>query len=125
MGYGALYAELLVVAQKNGISAGQVDTVMRGSRFDCGMYQTFFAWVLNGEEQHKFTIANSHKDMRYLAAMAESQGVANPIGAAVKNYYALAEAAGQGGGFVPTLADFVAALNGVALDAREKRQAAE
>jgi 3-hydroxyisobutyrate dehydrogenase-like beta-hydroxyacid dehydrogenase len=113
MGYGALYAELLVVAQKNGVTAQAIDAVMRGSRFDCGMYQTFFAWVLNGEEQHKFTIANSHKDMRYLAAMAESQGVANPKGAAVKNYYALADAAGHGNGFVPTLSDFVAALNSV------------
>ena len=125
MGYGALYSELLVVAQKNGISAQAVDAVMRGSRFDCGMYQTFFAWVLNGEEQHKFTIANSHKDMRYLAAMAESQGVANPMGAAVKNYYALADAAGHGGAFVPALSDFVAALNGVALNDAEKKQAAE
>ena len=48
MGYGALYAELLVVAQKNGVTPEKVDAVMRGSRFDCGMYQTFFAWVLNG-----------------------------------------------------------------------------
>ena len=124
MGYGALYAELLVVAHKNGITARAVDAVMRGSRFDCGMYQTFFAWVLNGEEQHKFTIANSHKDMRYLAAMAADAGVANPMGAAVKNYYALADAAGRGGDFVPALSDFVAALNGVALRA-EKKQAAE
>ena len=124
MGYGALYAELLVVAHKNGITARAVDAVMRGSRFDCGMYQTFFAWVLNGEEQHKFTIANSHKDMRYLAAMAADAGVANPMGAAVKNYYALADAAGRGGDFVPALSDFVAALNGVALRAA-KKQAAE
>ncbi len=124
MGYGALYAELLVVAHKNGISAQAVDAVMRGSRFDCGMYQTFFAWVLNGEEQHKFTIANSHKDMRYLAAMAADAGVANPMGAAVKNYYALADAAGRGGDFVPALSDFVAALNGVTVRA-EKKQAAE
>jgi 3-hydroxyisobutyrate dehydrogenase-like beta-hydroxyacid dehydrogenase len=125
MGYGALYAELLVVARKNGIAPEKVDAVMRGSRFDCGMYQTFFAWVLDGAEQHKFTIANSHKDMRYLAAMAQGAGVANPMGAAVKNYYALAEAAGHGGGFVPTLADFVAALNGVTLSGRDKKQAAE
>ena len=124
MGYGALYAELLVVAHKNGITARAVDAVMRGSRFDCGMYQTFFAWVLNGEEQHKFTIANSHKDMRYLAAMAADAGVANPMGAAVKNYYALADAAGRGGDFVPALSDFVAALNGVTVRA-EKKQAAE
>jgi 3-hydroxyisobutyrate dehydrogenase-like beta-hydroxyacid dehydrogenase len=122
MGYGALYAELLAVAHKNGIPPQAVDGVMRGSRFDCGMYQTFFDWVLKGEKTHKFTIANSHKDMRYLAAMAENAGVANPMGAAVRNYYALAEAAGRGGDFVPMLADFVAELNGIA-PAQKKRVA--
>jgi 3-hydroxyisobutyrate dehydrogenase-like beta-hydroxyacid dehydrogenase len=63
--------------------------------------------------------------MRYLAAMAQGAGVANPMGVAVKNYYALADAAGHGGDFVPALSDFVAALNGVTLSARAKKQAAE
>jgi len=124
MGYGALYAELLVVAKKNGISPQAVDAVMRGSRFDCGMYQTFFAWVLDREQAHKFTIANSHKDMKYLAAMAEKAGVANPMGSAVKNYYALAEAAGRGRDYVPALSDFVAELNGTS-PAAAKKAAAE
>ena len=91
MGYGALYSELLAVAQKNGISAQAVDAVMRGSRFDCGMHQTFFAWVLNGEEQHKLTIANSHQDMRQRRWPKARRR--QPDGAAVKKYYALADAA--------------------------------
>jgi 3-hydroxyisobutyrate dehydrogenase-like beta-hydroxyacid dehydrogenase len=123
MGYGALYSELLAVAAKNALTPQAVDGVLRGSRFDCGMYQTFFAWVLNREEAHKFTIKNSHKDMKYLAAMAEAAGVANPLGNAVKNYYALAEAAGHGDNFVPTLADFVAALNNIPPKAAQKRAA--
>jgi 3-hydroxyisobutyrate dehydrogenase-like beta-hydroxyacid dehydrogenase len=125
MGYGALYSELLAVANKAGITPQKVDAALRGSRFDCGMYQTFFAWVLNREEAHKFTIANSHKDMKYLAAMAGNAGVANPMGNAVKNYYALAEAAGRGGAYVPALADFVAELNGVSLAPAAKSAAAE
>jgi 3-hydroxyisobutyrate dehydrogenase-like beta-hydroxyacid dehydrogenase len=125
MGYGALYAELLVVAQKAGLSARKVDGVLRGSRFDCGMYQTFFAWVLEREQAHKFTIANSHKDMKYLAALAQNAGVANPMGNAVKNYYALADAAGHGGDYVPALADFVAALNHISLAPEPRRDAAE
>ena len=106
------------------MSPQAVDSVLRGSRFDCGMYQTFFAWVLERQEAHKFTIANSHKDMKYLAAMAQNAGIANPMGAAVKNYYALAEAAGRGEDYVPMLADFVAELNGIA-PAEPAKQAAE
>jgi 3-hydroxyisobutyrate dehydrogenase-like beta-hydroxyacid dehydrogenase len=93
---------------------------------DSGFYQTFFRWVLERDrEAHKFTLSNAHKDMKYLAAMAEAAGIANPIGSAVKNYFALAQASGRGEDFVPMLADFVAALNGVALDTPATARAAE
>ena len=102
--------------QESGALAAAVDSGLRGSRMDCGFYQTFFSYVLDrNREAHKFTLNNAHKDMNYLAAMAESAGVANPVGGAVKNYYAMAVAAGRGEDFVPMLSDFVAGLNGVSL----------
>jgi 3-hydroxyisobutyrate dehydrogenase-like beta-hydroxyacid dehydrogenase len=61
--------------------------------------------------------------MRYLAAMAEAAGVANPVGGAVKNYYAMAVADGRAEDFVPMLSDFVARLNGVSLSGEKKRAA--
>ena len=116
MGYGAIYAEALTLAQKTGISPAVFDTVIRGSRMDCGFYQTYFQYVLTRDrDAHKFTIANAAKDMRYLASLADAEGVANPVGAAVKNAYASALAAGKGGDYVPMLSDFVAAANGVKL----------
>ena len=125
MGYAAIYSEMLAVAQKVGLSAKLVDSGLRGSRMDCGFYQTFFSYVLDrNREAHKFTIRNAHKDVRYLAAMAQNAGVANPVGNAVKNYYAMAEAQGLGEDYVPMLSDFVAGLNGVALKETDK-QAAE
>jgi 3-hydroxyisobutyrate dehydrogenase-like beta-hydroxyacid dehydrogenase len=125
MGYAAIYSEMLAVAQKVGLTAQMVDSGLRGSRMDCGFYQTFFSYVLERDrEAHKFTLRNAHKDMRYLAAMAQNAGVANPVGNAVKNYYAMAEAVGLGDDFVPMLSDFVAGLNGVALKETGK-QAAE
>jgi 3-hydroxyisobutyrate dehydrogenase-like beta-hydroxyacid dehydrogenase len=93
-----------------------IDSALRGSRMDSGFYQTFFRWVLERDrEAHKFTVSNAHKDMKYLAAMAETAGIANPVGSAVKNYFALAQASGRGEDFVPMLSDFVAELNGVML----------
>jgi 3-hydroxyisobutyrate dehydrogenase-like beta-hydroxyacid dehydrogenase len=53
--------------------------------------------------------------MRYLEAMADGAGVANPLGNAVKNAYAMACAAGLGQEYVPMVSDFIARLNGVAL----------
>lgn len=125
MGYAAIYSEMLAVAAKVGLSAKLVDSGLRGSRMDCGFYQTFFSYVLDGNrEAHKFTLRNAHKDMKYLASMAQNAGAANPVGGAVKNYFAMAEAAGLAEDFVPMLSDFVASLNGVATKESSK-QAAE
>lgn len=113
MGYGAIYAEALAVAQKNGISAEVFDSVLRGSRMDCGFYQTFFKYVLEGDRNaHQFTLKNALKDVRYLDAMASKAGVANPVGAAVKNVYQAAVNAGHDQDYVPMLSDAVAEING-------------
>ena len=116
MGYGAIYAEALTLARKSGLSPQVFDSVLRGSRMDCGFYQTYFQYVLTRDrDAHKFTIDNAAKDMRYLASMADAVGMANPVGAAVKNTYVSAQAAGKGGDYVPMVSDFIAAANGVKL----------
>jgi 3-hydroxyisobutyrate dehydrogenase-like beta-hydroxyacid dehydrogenase len=126
MGYASIFAEALALGQKVGLNPQTIDSALRGSRMDSGFYQTFFRWVLERDrEAHKFTLSNAHKDMKYLAAMAEAAGIANPVGSAVKNYFALAQASGRGEDFVPMLADFVAALNGVVLDTPARARAAE
>ena len=47
--------------------------------------------------------------------MADAAGVANPVGAAVKNSFAMAVAGGRGQDFVPMISDFVAEQNGTKL----------
>lgn len=116
LGYGAMYAEAIALARKVGISVETFDSVIRGGRMDCGFYQTFMGYALEGNrESHKFTLTNAHKDMRYLASMADAAGLSNPIGNAVKNSYALARATGGEGpeDYVPHLVDFIARANGL------------
>ena len=114
MGYGALFAEALAIARKAGLSAEQFHAVIGSGRMRSGFYDTFMRWTLEGDpEAHRFTIANAHKDMRYLSNMANASGAVNPIQAMVKNAYAAMEAAGQGERYVPMLADFVAIQNGL------------
>lgn len=115
LGYAALYAEALALSNKVGIPTRAFDSVIRGSRMDCGFYQTFMGYALGGNrEAHRFTLTNALKDMRYLESMADSVGLANPVGNAVKNSFALANAAGGDGpeDYVPHLVDFIARLNG-------------
>lgn len=116
LGYAAMYSEALALGAKMGIDAKRFDSVIRGSRMDCGFYQTFMGYALDGNrEAHKFTMTNALKDLRYLESMANQAGIANPIGNAAKSSFARAMAAGGDGpeDYVPHLVDFVAQENGL------------
>ncbi|MER9449608.1 NAD(P)-dependent oxidoreductase [Mesorhizobium sp. M0254] len=116
MGYSAIYSEALTLGAKGGLTPQVFNSVISGSRMDCGFYQAFFDFVLNrNENAQRSAIANALKDMTYLASFAQAAGVANPIGAAVRNGFATAVATGHGEKFVPALSDIVAGLNGVSL----------
>ena len=116
LGYAAMYSEALALGAKMGIDAKRFDSVIRGSRMDCGFYQTFMGYALDGNrEAHKFTMTNALKDLRYLESMANEAGIANPIGNAAKSSFARAMAMGGDGpeDYVPHLVDFVARENGL------------
>lgn len=118
MGYAALYAEALTIRVKAGLTPQTVQSVIGGSRLSNGFFETFMRAAVDRErEVHKFTITNAAKDTRYAAAMAVESGMANPLGAAIRNAFAQMEAAGKGDDFVPWLADHVAGLNGLDLEA--------
>ena len=118
MGCAALYSEALTVGAKAGLSPQVFDAVIRNGRMDSLFYQTFMKYVLERDRNaHRFTLANASKDMTYLAGFALALGVANPVGAAVRNAFAQAVATGHGENYVPMLSDLVAEWNGTSLAA--------
>lgn len=116
LGYAALYAEAYALAAKTGIAPETLDSVIDGGRMDCGFYQTFRGYLIEGNrEAHRFTLANALKDLRYVESMADAAGLVNPLGNAAKNSFAMAIASGADGpeDYVPMLVDHVARLNGL------------
>ena len=116
LGYAAIYAEAMTLATKAGLSAEIFDSVLRGSRMDCGFYQTFMGYTIEGNrESHKFTLTNAFKDLTYLESMADAAKLVNPIGNAVKNSFGMAVATGGDGAenYVPHLPEYVGRNNGV------------
>jgi hypothetical protein len=116
LGYAALYSEALALSRKVGIPVAKFDKVIRGGRMDCGFYQTFMGYALEGNrEAHRFTLGNAYKDMRYVESMANGATVVTPMASAVKNSFALAMASGGNGpeDYVPHLSDFIARANGL------------
>jgi hypothetical protein len=123
LGYAALYSEALALAQKVGIAPQRFDSVIRNGRMDCGFYQTFMRWTLDGDrDAHKFSIANAAKDLRYLESMADSVGLVNPVGNAAKNAFAAAMAQGGADAFVPMLPIFIGRQNDVDLNPSSPNQ---
>jgi 3-hydroxyisobutyrate dehydrogenase-like beta-hydroxyacid dehydrogenase len=116
LGYAALYSEALALSRKVGIPVAEFDKVIRGGRMDCGFYQTFMGYALEGNrEAHRFTLGNAYKDMRYVESMSNAATVATPLASAVKNSFAMAMATGGDGpeDYVPHLSDFIAKANGL------------
>lgn len=116
LGYAALYSEALALSRKVGIPVAEFDKVIRGGRMDCGFYQTFMGYALEGNrEAHRFTLGNAYKDMRYVESMANAATVATPLASAVKSSFAMAMATGGNGpeDYVPHLSDFIAKANGL------------
>lgn len=86
LGYAAIYAEALAVAAKVGISTSTFDSVIRGGRMDCGFYQTFMGYALEGNRgPTAFTLLNAYKDLRYLESMANAATVTTTMASAAKN----------------------------------------
>ena len=116
MGYAAIYAEALSLGVRSGLAPQTVRDVIGASRMSNGFFETFMRAAVDRDgAAHRFTIENASKDVRYCAAMALSSGTVNPMGAAIRNVFAQAEAAGLGGAYVGSLADHVADVNGVDL----------
>ena len=116
MGYAAIYSEALMIGAKAGLAPAVFDAVIRNGRMDCPFFQTFFKYVIERDRNaHRFTLSNALKDVSYLAGFAHALGVANPVGAAVRNSFAQAVAMGHGEDYVPMLSDLVAEWNGTAL----------
>lgn len=114
LGYAALYAEVLAIGAKNGVDAATFRDIINGSRMDCGFFQTFMQYAVDGNrDAHKFALRNAHKDMRYVAGLANDSGIASHLASCVKNSFATAEGIGRGDDYVPMLADIVAELNGI------------
>jgi 3-hydroxyisobutyrate dehydrogenase-like beta-hydroxyacid dehydrogenase len=114
LGYATLYAEALALGAKAGLTPQVFDAVIRNGRMDCSFYQTYFKYVLEGDRNaHRFSLKNAFKDLTYLTAFANAVGAVIPVGAAVRNTYATAVAAGRGDDFVPMISDVVAEINGV------------
>jgi 3-hydroxyisobutyrate dehydrogenase-like beta-hydroxyacid dehydrogenase len=116
LGYAALYSEALALSRKVGIPVATFDAVIRGGRMDCGFYQTFMGYNLEGNrEAHRFTLTNGFKDMRYVEAMANAATMTTPLASTIKNSFGTAVACGGDGptDYVPHLADFIARANGL------------
>jgi 3-hydroxyisobutyrate dehydrogenase-like beta-hydroxyacid dehydrogenase len=117
MGFAALYAEALVLANKVGLGTAAFDGLIRSSRMHCAFYDSFMGWALDGhKDSHPFALGTADHTVADVAALLRDAGMKAPLAAALRETYAAAVAAGYGSAMLPELPRFVAAANGLALE---------
>jgi 3-hydroxyisobutyrate dehydrogenase-like beta-hydroxyacid dehydrogenase len=116
MGFAALYAEALVLANKVGLGTEAFDGLIRSSRMHCAFYDSFMGWALDGNRQaHPFALGTADHTVADIEALVRDAGMKAPLAAALRETYAAAVAAGYGTAMLPELPRFVAEANGIEL----------
>jgi len=116
MGFAALYAEALVLANKVGLGTEAFDGLIRSSRMHCAFYDTFMGWALDGnKDAHPFALGTADHTVADVDALVRDAGMKAPLAAALRETYAAAVAAGYGNAMLPELPRFVAEANGLDL----------
>jgi 3-hydroxyisobutyrate dehydrogenase-like beta-hydroxyacid dehydrogenase len=116
MGFAALYAEALVLANKVGLGTEAFDGLIRSSRMHCAFYDTFMGWALDGNKQaHPFALGTAAHTVADVDALVRDAGMKAPLAAAVRETYQAAVAAGYGSAMLPELPRYVAEANGLEL----------
>jgi 3-hydroxyisobutyrate dehydrogenase-like beta-hydroxyacid dehydrogenase len=116
MGFAALYAEALVLANKVGLGTAAFDGLIRSSRMHCAFYDSFMGWALDGDKDaHPFALGTADHTVADVDALVREAGMKAPLAAALRETYQAAIAAGYGNAMLPELPRFVAAANGLDL----------
>lgn len=116
LGFGALFAEALVLAHKAGLSTRMFDDLVRSSRMHCGFYDTFIGWALEGNANaHRFAIDTAFHSISDVAAYARAVDLDSQLAEGIRNVYRQAVAAGDGDAMLPELPRSVACANRIEL----------
>jgi len=116
LGFSAVISEAAACAQQAGLAPQTLVDVLAAGGGKGVVLDRLTPYILHKDPSgFRFSLSNALKDMTYLASCAQSNGVANPMGAAVRNSFATAVGMGNAQRFVPMLSDIVAEQNGVKL----------
>jgi 3-hydroxyisobutyrate dehydrogenase-like beta-hydroxyacid dehydrogenase len=121
MGFAALYAEALVLANKVGLGTEAFDGLIRSSRMHCAFYDSFMGWALDGNENaHPFALGTADHTVADVDALVREAGVKAPLAAAIRETYQGAVAAGYSSAMLPELPRYVAEASGLELKPARK-----
>ena len=113
LSHAAIAAEAIAVAAKAGVSMQALKDIVVAGGANSVMFERLIKLPLEGDDSAaKFAIVNARKDLRYYAAMAESQSSAAFLAEQVLQLYSLAVGLGHGERYVPRMVDVMMELRG-------------
>ncbi len=116
MGFAALYAEALVLANKVGLGTEAFNGLIRSSRMHCAFYDSYMGWALDGNKaSHPFALGTADHTVADVDALVRDAGMKSPLTDALRQTFQDAVAAGYGTALLAELPRFVAEANGLEL----------
>lgn len=111
-GYAAIWAEAYSVCIASGNDPKVFHEIVSGGGLNCTNFQNFSKYPLNGDPNgQQFALANCAKDMDYYIRHADALPHSTIIADPVRQLYKLANAAGKGKQYLPTLTTYIQSLN--------------
>jgi 3-hydroxyisobutyrate dehydrogenase-like beta-hydroxyacid dehydrogenase len=112
LGYAAIWSECYGMMKKLGVEASVLHEVVSNSGMNCGNFQNFSKYVVGGDPNaHRFTLANSYKDLGYYSRMAQKLQASSLMSDGALQTMKYGMAMGFGERYIPELVDVVLALN--------------
>lgn len=113
VGYTALWAEAYALVRKVGAKPETFREIITNSGMNCGNFQNFSKYPCEGDSSgHKFSLANSLKDIRYYSSIADGMGLSALPSKGVLEALKAGVNMGMGERMMPEMADVFAMLNG-------------
>ena len=114
MGHGALIAEALCACAATGVDIQKFYEVVTAGGANSGIFQLIVPKAMEGDYSGlKFSLSNAAKDLGYYTTMTENASLTGPLGGAVQHAFMQGLNLGFKEGYVGSLIEAQAKLNGV------------
>lgn len=111
IGFASIWSEAYSLLEQVGLSPEVLHAVVSNSGLNCGNFQNYSAYVLEGDpDRHKFALANCHKDIGYYMDLAAAHKAPTLVSSGVMQALTLGLNQGHSARYMPEMIEVFRSL---------------